>query len=305
MTWQLSSANWVTSSFMKNNSTTTATGNNKRVEINNDGAGETWPSSVNTATKFLVNGRVQMNSTASSNVTSIMGRNGDSEVGTVTLATGLSISAGVLTPVDASITNEGLLGVGSSGTNQSLLQGYNSAGTPTGTGVTFQSQQSVTMTESTSTNGGTINIGLSRPYAHLRLTGFSTSQTLSANTWTKINFENIQSSNGYSANTSSEDITIGSNNTGVAQCTFTSYFTFPASPNTGFFEVALFKNGSQINQSTITYLLSEAGRYWTVPISWTEDFTNTTDTIDVRVKSTSAMTGLTVGGANFIVQRIN
>jgi hypothetical protein len=207
--------------------------------------------------------------------------------------------------IDATITNEGFLGVGSSGTNQSLLQGYNSSGTTTGTGVTFQSQQSVTMTESTSTNGGTINIGLSRPYAHLRLTGFSTSQTLSANTWAKINFENIQSSNGYSANTSSEDITIGSNNTGVAQCTFTSYFTFPASPNTGFFEVALFKNGSQINQSTITYLLSEAGRYWTVPISWTEDFTNTTDTIDVRVKSTSAMTGLTVGGANFIVQRIN
>jgi hypothetical protein len=214
-------------------------------------------------------------------------------------------TSGLLSEVDGSVTNEGFLGVGSSGTNQSLLQGYNSSGTSTGTGVTFQSQQSVTLTETTSTNGGTINIGLSRPYAHLRSTGFNVTQNLSANTWTKINFENIQNSSGYSANTTSEDITIGSNNTGVAECTFTSFFIFPASPNTGFFEVALFKNGSQITQSTISYLLSEAGRYWSVPISWTENFANTTDTIDVRVRSSSAMTGLTVSGANFIVQRIN
>lgn len=214
-------------------------------------------------------------------------------------------TSGIFTEVDGDLANEGFLGVGSSGTNQSLLQGYNSAGTTTGTGVTFQAQQSITMTETTSTNGGTINVGLSRPYAHLRQTGFSTTQNLSANTWTKINFENIQNSNGYTANTTNEDVTIGSNNTGIAECTFTGYFTFPTSPNTGWFEVALFKNGTQINQTTVAYLLSEAGRYWSVPISWTENFSNTTDTIDVRVKSTSAMTGLVAGAANFIVQRIN
>lgn len=93
------SSAWTSSSFLKNNSSNTATGNNKRVEINNDGAGESWPIAVNTATKFLVNGRVQMNSTSSSNPTTIMGRNSDSEVGTISTGNGIAMSGANLTAV--------------------------------------------------------------------------------------------------------------------------------------------------------------------------------------------------------------
>lgn len=92
------SAAWTTSSFLKNNSSNTSTGTNKRVQINDDGSGETWGTgTVNTATKFLVNGRVQLNSTSSSSCTSLMGRDGNNEVGTITVGSGLTLSGGTLT----------------------------------------------------------------------------------------------------------------------------------------------------------------------------------------------------------------
>ncbi len=94
------SAAWSTSAFLKNNSTTTVTGNNKRVEINNDTGGEQWPSSINTLTKFLVNGRIQLNSTSSTACTTLMGQNTDMEVGDVTVGNGLAISGGTLSSID-------------------------------------------------------------------------------------------------------------------------------------------------------------------------------------------------------------
>lgn len=90
------SGTWTSSSFLKNNSSNTTTGNSKRVTINDDISGESWPLSVHTATKFLVNGRVQMNSTASTAVTSIMGRNNNMEVGNVTPGANMDLTSGIL-----------------------------------------------------------------------------------------------------------------------------------------------------------------------------------------------------------------
>lgn len=89
---------WTASSFLKTNSSTTATGNSKRVDVNNDAGGETFSSSVHTSTKFLVNGRVQMNSTMSAPATNatLMGRNENFEVGTISLGDGLKMTGSVL-----------------------------------------------------------------------------------------------------------------------------------------------------------------------------------------------------------------
>jgi len=62
------------------------------------------------------------------------------------------------TNVDGSITNEGYLGVRSGGSNDAILQGYNSSGTATGSGTTINGGDGIAITETTSTNGGTINI---------------------------------------------------------------------------------------------------------------------------------------------------
>lgn len=87
---------WTASAFLKTNSSTTTTGNSKRVTINDDIGGETWPLSIHTGTKFLVNGKVQLNSTASTAVTSIMGRNDIQEVGTVTIGPNMELTSGTL-----------------------------------------------------------------------------------------------------------------------------------------------------------------------------------------------------------------
>lgn len=89
---------WTASSFLKTNSSTTATGNSKRVDVNNDGGGETFTGTVNTATKLLVNGRVQMNSTmtAPTGNATLMGRNESSEIGVITVGDGLKMTGSVL-----------------------------------------------------------------------------------------------------------------------------------------------------------------------------------------------------------------
>jgi hypothetical protein len=96
---------WATSAFLKCNATTTIAPNtNKRVEINNDaggGSGLTWPSSIHTDTKFLVNGRIQLNSTSSTACTTLMGQNGDMEVGDVTVGDGLQLSSGSLKTIES------------------------------------------------------------------------------------------------------------------------------------------------------------------------------------------------------------
>lgn len=96
---------WTASAFLKTNSSTTTTGNSKRVTINDDIGGETWPLSIHTGTKFLVNGKVQLNSTASTAVTSIMGRNDIQEVGTVTIGPNMELTT------SGTLNNRQVLGV--------------------------------------------------------------------------------------------------------------------------------------------------------------------------------------------------
>ena len=86
---------WTASSFMKNTASSTTSGT-KRVTINDDIGGESWPLFYNTATKFLVNGRVQMNSTSGTSCNTIMGRNSDMEVGIVTTGPTLDLTTGTL-----------------------------------------------------------------------------------------------------------------------------------------------------------------------------------------------------------------
>jgi hypothetical protein len=88
---------WAASSFLKTTAISTTTGNSKRVTINDDIGGESWPLSYNTATKLLVNGKVQMNSTSGTACNTIMGRNSDMEVGTVTIGPTLDLTSGLLT----------------------------------------------------------------------------------------------------------------------------------------------------------------------------------------------------------------
>ncbi len=132
---------WSTSAFLKCNATTTIAPNgSKRVEINNDaggGAGLTWPSSIHTDTKFLVNGRIQLNSTSSTACTTLMGQNGDMEVGDVTIGNGMDLTSGVLTPESinyAQLWKDGgftitLAGTGSG--NSSAIDFDNSSGVTT------------------------------------------------------------------------------------------------------------------------------------------------------------------------------
>lgn len=71
------------------------------------------------------------------------------------------------TEVDGSITNEGTLGVGAGGANTSLI----SSNTSGATGVTVSGGTGISISESTSSNGGTITITNSSPDQTVSLTG--------------------------------------------------------------------------------------------------------------------------------------
>jgi len=90
-----------------------------------------------------------------------------SEIGNTITLTGSALTA----EVDGSITNEGYTGVTAGSGTTSILQGYNSAGTATGTGTTIAAGTGLSISESTSTNGGTITLTNSAPDQTVSITG--------------------------------------------------------------------------------------------------------------------------------------
>ena len=112
-------------------------------------AGSKWqvlPSSVQSLSSSA--GTVTLSGGGGSFTIAGAGGNTVTTVGTTTTITG--------TP--EVITNEGLLGVTAGTGTTSVLQGYNLAGTAVGVGVTLTAGAGITLTETTSTNGGTITL---------------------------------------------------------------------------------------------------------------------------------------------------
>jgi len=108
---------------------------------------------------------------AGTGTTSVINSNTSGSTGvTVAVAgTGIAISesgntitltgSALTSEVDGSITNEGYLGVEAGGGTSSVIRGHNSSGTTTGTGVTINvAGTGLAISESTSTNGGSITI---------------------------------------------------------------------------------------------------------------------------------------------------
>jgi hypothetical protein len=95
----------------------------------------------------------------------------------------------VLASGDASTTNEGLLGVTAGGANTAVLQGYNSAGTATGNGVTVTGTAGIAVTETTSTNGGSITLTATDPSV--------TNETITAATVTGGNLRITEAGTNY------------------------------------------------------------------------------------------------------------
>ncbi len=148
---------------------------------------------------------------------------------------------------DGSITNEGLLGVGAgTGTSSVLL-----TNTSTGTGVTINTNAPATITESTSSNGGSITIGVTEVdgsvtnEGQLSFSG-STNGTVSINTNTSG---------------SSSIKVIGKSATTVTRGADTLYITTPLS--TGDFKQpsvsTTVNNGTLTNLPNITIEIEEGG----------------------------------------------
>lgn len=108
---------------------------------------------------------------AGSGTTSVITSNTSTATGvTITAGTNMTISETTgtnggnitlnasLTEVDGSITNEGFQGVTAGSATSSVIQGYNSSGNPTGTGTTINAVGSISISETTSTNGGQITL---------------------------------------------------------------------------------------------------------------------------------------------------
>jgi hypothetical protein len=90
-----------------------------------------------------------------------------SESGNTITLTGSSLTS----EVDGSITNEGFTGVTAGSGTSAVLQGYNSAGTATGAGTTINAGTGLTISETTSTNGGQITLTNSAPDQTVSITG--------------------------------------------------------------------------------------------------------------------------------------
>jgi len=85
--------------------------------------------------------------------TTLMGRDADGDISALSLS-GMSISAGTLTATDPSLSNEGVLGVGTgSGTSSTLLSTTSGANA-----VTINAAGILAIAESTSSNGGSITL---------------------------------------------------------------------------------------------------------------------------------------------------
>lgn len=98
--------------------------------------------------------------------------------GNITVAT-----TALLSEVDGSITNEGYTGVTAGGATSSVLQGYNSAGTATGSGTTINVAGTLSISETTSTNGGQVTItGAATDLSFTNVTSPPTAVTLASST---------------------------------------------------------------------------------------------------------------------------
>jgi len=161
------------------------------------------------------------------------------QLGTATITTGTVTSVGItngggisvsgspittsgsitLTATDASITNEGYTGVvasGAIGFNDAKLQGYNSSGTATGNGTTFEGGTGITITETTSTNGGTIKFDLGTVYGSLAQG--SSALTLTTTLTKLIDMQADVSSSGITLSAANDRMTVA--NTGVYEVNF-------------------------------------------------------------------------------------
>ena len=127
--------------------------------------------------------------------------------------------APTLIATDASITNEGYTGViasGAVGFNDAKLQGYNSSGTATGNGTTFEGGTGITITETTSTNGGTIKFDLGTVYGSLAQG--SSALTLTTTLTKLIDMQADVSSSGITLSAANDRMTVA--NTGVYEVNF-------------------------------------------------------------------------------------
>ena len=90
---------------------------------------------------------------ASTTATVVLGADGSGNVESLGLS-GLSVSSGTLTATDPSLSNEGTLGVSAGASNTSVI----TSNTSGATGVTVTAGIAMTISESTSSNGGTITL---------------------------------------------------------------------------------------------------------------------------------------------------
>jgi len=90
---------------------------------------------------------------ASTTATVVLGADGSGNVESLGLS-GLSVSSGTLTATDPSLSNEGTLGVSAGASNTSVIISNTSGAT----GVTVTAGIAMTISESTSSNGGTITL---------------------------------------------------------------------------------------------------------------------------------------------------
>ena len=154
---------------------------------------------------------------------------------------------------DASLTNEGFLGVAAGGANNSLLRGYNSAGTTTGNGTTIAGGTGITISESTSTNGGTITIDNTGMTSLNGLSG--TSQTFAVGT-ASTDF-NVAST-GFTHTFNLPDASGSSRGalTSTDWTTFNNKFSLPALTSGS----VLFSNGSTITQDNSNFFWNNTNK---------------------------------------------
>ena len=137
--------------------------------------------------------------------------------GNITLSNGGGTLNLNINDADASTTNEGYTGVRSGGANDAILQGYNSSGTDTGSGTTINGGDGIAITETTSTNGGTINIATESS----QICQISRNTVLTSTTGTysfDFTTTDINPTSAYTVNLTNNDITI--NNTGTYELIF-------------------------------------------------------------------------------------
>ena len=160
-----------------------------------------WPGTVNLGSKLLVNGHIQYTNTGFA-ATTLTGRDGDGGLTSVGVGSGLSLASGTLSATDASISNEGTLGVNASGPKiTSNTSGANGVTMSAGSGL-------IVATGGTNSNGGEIQYS-SIPasyYSNLWRDG-SWTQTMSS-TPEKLNFSAVGPESGLSGSSSTDNISI-------------------------------------------------------------------------------------------------